>query len=73
MAAPRYQNARWFIAGVSASAVIAGAAYFLDTTPQVTASEPATEVTVAPTPTTATANPGRITNTTTTRKKSRGS
>lgn len=72
MAAMRYQNARWFIAGLSVAALVGGTAYFLDE-PYATAADAAV-ATVAPAPASSTNNDNRVTNTTrTTTKKSRGS
>lgn len=73
MAATRYQNARWFIAGLSVAALVGGTAYFLDE-PYATAAEQPAVATVAPAPASSTNNDNRVTTTTrTTTKKSRGS
>lgn len=49
MAAPRYQNARWFVAGVTVAAVVAGTAFFLDEPATTAAGQPAATA-VAPAP-----------------------
>ena len=73
MAAIRYQNARWFVAGLTVAAVVGGTAYFMDEPYAAATAEPAATV-VAPVPANSNAASNRVTNTTsTTSKKSRGS
>ena len=73
MAAMRYQNARWFVAGLTVAAVVGGTAYFMDEPYAAATAEPAATV-VAPVPAASNGANNRVTNTTsTTSKKSRGS